>query len=125
MRVLLDTHALLWWLTDDPALSRRAHEVIADPDSVLFVSAASLWEISVKSAAGRIDTGDLNLPEEIASSGFLDLPINSHHAWQAGQLPRHHGDPFDRLLAAQALRERLVCVTRDKAFARYGVPVLW
>lgn len=125
MRVLLDTHALLWWLTDDPALSRRAHEVIADPDSVLFVSAASLWEISVKSAAGRIDTGDLNLPEEIASGGFLDLPINSHHAWQAGQLPRHHGDPFDRLLAAQALRERLVCVTRDKAFARYGVPVLW
>jgi len=125
MRVLLDTHALLWWLTDGPDLSKPAREVIADPDSVVFVSAVSLWEISVKSAAGRIDTGTVDLPEEVASGGFLDLPINSHHAWQAGQLPRHHGDPFDRLLAAQALRERLVCVTRDDAFAEYGVPVLW
>jgi len=125
MRVLLDTHALLWWLTDDPNLGESAREVIADPDSVVFVSAASLWEISVKSAAGRIDTGDVNLPEEVATGGFLDLPINSRHAWQAGQLPRHHGDPFDRLLAAQALGERLVCVTRDPTFAEYGVPVLW
>jgi len=125
MRILLDTHALLWWLTDDPALGKSAREVISDPDSVVFVSAVCLWEISVKSAAGRIDTGNVDLPDEITSAGFLDLPINGFHAWQAGQLPRHHGDPFDRLLAAQALRERLVCVTRDPAFANYGVTEIW
>lgn len=127
MKVLLDTHALLWWLTDDPALGSRAREVIADPETTAFVSAASIWEIGVKRAAGRLAIADdVDLPAAIAEGGFLDLPMSSRHAWEAARLPRHHADPFDRMLIAQARMERLVCVTRDPAFRDYeGVPTLW
>ncbi|NKB86619.1 MAG: PIN domain-containing protein [Acidobacteria bacterium] len=125
MRVLLDTHTVLWWLTDSPQLSARARRLITNGGTVAFVSAASLWEISIKESAGRLDTGEVDLPEEFAHANFLDLAISGRHAWEAGRLPRHHGDPFDRIIAAQALAEGLVCVTRDESIGRYGVPVYW
>lgn len=125
IRLLLDTHAFVWWLTDDPALGEKAREAIADPGAVVYVSAASIWEIAIKAQLGRIDILDADLVAEIAANDFAELPIAARHADRAGRLPPHHADPFDRMLVAQAQLEGLVCVTRDPTFEAYGVPVLW
>ena len=125
MRLLLDAHTFLWWLADDDALAAAARSAIADPDSVVFVSAATIWEIAIKANLGRIDVGDADLIDEIVVNVFVELPITARHARVAGSLPRHHDDPFDRMLVAQAQLEGLTCVTRDAAFARYDVAVLW
>jgi PIN domain nuclease of toxin-antitoxin system len=124
VRLLLDTHALLWWLADDPKLGRAAREAIADPAALVHVSAASLWEIAIKANLGKLDLGDADLAAEIPANGFVELPIAARHALAAGALPRHHDDPFDRMLVAQAQLEDLVVVTRDSTFAAYGVSVL-
>ncbi len=123
-RFLVDTHALLWWLTDDPALSQHARDAIADPAGEPLVSSASVWEIAIKRALGRLTTPD-DLPERVSESGFGWLPVTATHAWHVRDLPLHHRDPFDRLLAAQALLERLAVVTADSQFADYGVDALW
>ena len=122
MRLLLDTRALLWWLADE-GLSERAREAVADPANLVAVSAASAWEISIKRALGKLAAPD-NLDHQLAAGGFEPLPISVAHAVTAGHLPRHHEDPFDRMLIAQALAEGLTVVTRDKRFDDYGIPLL-
>jgi len=122
VRLLLDTHVLLWWLADED-LSTQAREAIADPANLAVVSAASAWEISIKKALGKLAAPD-DLEHQVHAGGFLPLPISIAHAVAAGQLARHHEDPFDRMLIAQAFAEGLTIVTHDKRFGDYGVPLL-
>lgn len=123
-RLLLDTHVLLWWLTDDAALSAPARDELAEPTNEPLVSAASVWEIAIKRSLGKLTAPD-DLPDRIVEQGFLWLPVNAAHAWQVRNLPLHHRDPFDRLLVAQALTERLPIITTDARFHDYGVEVRW
>jgi PIN domain nuclease of toxin-antitoxin system len=125
VRLLLDTHAYLWWLEDDSQLSAGVRSAIADPASLVYVSAASVWEIAIKATLGRIEVGDADLVSEIEASDFLELPISARHAQAAGTLPRHHDDPFDRMLIAQAQLEGLTCATRDPSFTSYDISTLW
>ena len=122
MRLLLDTHALLWWLDADPRLDPAAVSAIGDADTVM-VSAASAWEIAIKQALGKL-TGPDDLAGELVTNGFTPLPITVAHASTAGALPPHHPDPFDRMLVAQARLEGLTLVTRDPRLADYGVALL-
>jgi PIN domain nuclease of toxin-antitoxin system len=123
VRLLLDTHVLLWWLADDPTLSRGARDAIADGESVVAVSAASAWEISIKRAAGRLEA-PADLEAHLEKHRFVRLPITIAHALRAGALPTHHDDPFDRVLVAQAELEGLTIVTRDENIGRYAVATL-
>lgn len=125
MKLLLDSHTYLWWLSDGPELSAAARAALADPANLVLVSAASIWEIEIKRALGRLDAGSADLVAEIEANRFGELPILSRHAAAAAKLPRHHEDPFDRMLIAQSQLEGLVCVTPDPAFEAYGVPCLW
>jgi PIN domain nuclease of toxin-antitoxin system len=122
VRLLLDTHALLWWLADE-GLSAPARDAIAEPANLVAVSAASAWEISIKKALGKLVAPD-DLEQQVQAGGFVALPISIAHAVAAGALNRHHEDPFDRMLIAQALAEGLTIVTRDKRFNDYGVALL-
>ena len=124
MNLLLDTHVFLWWLADDPALDAEARQAIRDPAAIVHVSAASLWEISIKEALGKLDVESADLAAEVPANGFVELAISGRHALAAGALPRHHDDPFDRMLVAQASLEGLTLVTRDPAMAAYEVSVL-
>lgn len=121
--LLLDTHAFLWWRINDPRLSVPAREAITSA-SLVFVSAASAWEAAIKSALGR-----LSIPEPFAKgvddSGFRRLTIAFEHAAAAAGLPRHHADPFDRMLVAQALLEGCTLVTHDQLLSPYGVSIVW
>jgi PIN domain nuclease of toxin-antitoxin system len=123
-RLLLDTHALLWWLADDPALSRRARDAIAEPANEPIVSAASVWEIAIKRSLGKL-TAPEDLPKLISEQGFGWLAVEAAHAWHVRELPAHHRDPFDRILIAQALVERLPIVTNDARFDCYGIALHW
>jgi PIN domain nuclease of toxin-antitoxin system len=125
VRLLLDTHAYLWWLQDAPRLSSAAREAVAEPGSLVFVSAATVWEMAIKQALGRIDPAGADLVAEIEANDFVELPIAGRHAQAAGVLPRHHDDPFDRMLIAQARLEGLTCVTLDASFAAYDVATIW
>ncbi len=125
MKLLLDSHAFLWWLADAPELSRSARASVANPENMVLVSSATVWEIEIKRALGRLEAGSADLVDEIEANGFGELPIRARHAVAAARLPRHHEDPFDRMLLAQSQVEGLVCVTRDPAFEPYGVPCLW
>lgn len=127
MRLLLDTHALLWWLLDDPALPGRARRAIEKAE-VVYVSSASVSEIAVKQRLGKLPERSLSvaeLPELIAQCRFAPLPITDRHAAGVAALPHHHRDPFDHLLIAQSQAEKLVLVTRDERFATYGVRTRW
>ena len=124
MKVLLDTHAFLWWLGDDPTLSPAAREAIRNPDALVHVSAASIWEIAIKVTLGRLDVQDSDCAAEIEANGFVELAITARHAQTAGALPRHHDDPFDRMLIAQAQLENLVLITHDRRLRRYGTPIV-
>ena len=119
-RLLLDTHAFVWWLSDVSELAEGARSAIADPRNDIFVSAITGWEIAVKRARGRMTAPD-NLTAMVEEKGFTHLPLTFFHAEQAGVLPMHHRDPFDRMLVAQAQVEGLVLVTRDDRIPRYGV----
>ena len=128
MRLLLDTHALIWWLLGDPGLSRNARGGIADDDNEVFISAVSAWEISTKYRIGKLPAAAIfaaDVAGAAASQGFDELPINLHHGQLAGSLPGPHRDPFDRMLAAQALLADLVLVSNETMFDRYGVRRLW
>ncbi|MDQ7048616.1 MAG: type II toxin-antitoxin system VapC family toxin [Enterobacterales bacterium] len=121
--LLLDTHAILWWLSDAPQLGELARKTIADPQNLVYVSAASIWEMSIKSAMGKLKVSD-DLDSIIEEEGFIPLPISLYHGKQAGRLPKHHHDPFDRMLIAQAQAEGLQLVTKDKQIALYGIDLL-
>lgn len=122
MNLLLDTHALLWWLADSD-LTALAVEAIADPENVVMVSAISVWEIGIKRSLGKLAAPE-GLIDVITDSGFEPLPIAFSHARAAGALPPHHRDPFDRMLIAQAMTDGLHVVTRDVAFEAYDVKTL-
>lgn len=128
MRLLLDTHTLLWWLDGDRRLSRRARQAIADPDNAVVVSAASAWEIATKARIGKlpgaIDVA-ADIPGCLMQQQFQSLDITVLHAQRAGRLPGDHRDPFDRMLIAQAQIEDLPVVTNDVIFDKYGVSRLW
>jgi PIN domain nuclease of toxin-antitoxin system len=119
MRLLLDAHALLWWLADDPALSRDARDLIADPTNEVIVSAATVWEIAIKRAIGKLDAPD-GLAAALERSGFIEAPVTAADAERAGGLEAIHRDPFDRMMVAQAGRLRAIVVTRDPIFVLYG-----
>jgi len=110
-------------LSEDPTLSRAARTAIASSDADVSVSAASAWEISIKRASGKLTAPD-DLSEQLAHHRFTPLPITVGHAMTAGSLPRHHDDPFDRMLVAQAHLERMTLVTRDSRIGLYGVPII-
>jgi PIN domain nuclease of toxin-antitoxin system len=119
VRLLLDTHVLLWWLANHPSLTERLRSEIVEAEAV-FVSAASAWEIAIKQSAGRLDpTGELG--DQLQRHHFEPLTITVAHALTAGGLPRLHNDPFDRMLVAQAMLEELTLVTTDARIARYEV----
>ena len=121
MRLLLDTHVLLWWLSDDRKLATSGRQIIANPNNDVFVSSASVWEISIKTALGRLEIELDDLENAIARNGFRSLPIGFRHAITAGRLPAVHRDPFDRMLVAQASVEELRIVSHDRVFERYGL----
>ncbi|MBV9303149.1 MAG: type II toxin-antitoxin system VapC family toxin [Acidobacteriaceae bacterium] len=128
MQALLDTHALLWWLSDDPALTKAARRIIAETRNTVFVSAASAWEIATKVRLGKLPTAaDLatDFTGQIVREGFQILPISGEHAIRAGLLPGSHKDPFDRMLIAQAQAENVPIVSNEIRFDSYGVRRLW
>ncbi len=128
VNILLDSHALLWWLDDDPRLSRRARSLIADAENGVYVSAASVWEIAIKVALGKLADRDgavPRLPSILVERGMSALPILPAHAVEAARLPLEHRDPFDRMLVAQGRLEHLAVVTNDAQFKRYDVKTLW
>ncbi len=125
MRLLLDTHALIWALADPDRLPRPVRSAIESPRNLVFVSAASAWEIAIKSALGKIDFPLETLPSALETTHFAELPIGVRHAIRLKQLPRRHRDPFDRILIAQALVEALAVVTSDPVFRQYPVKSFW
>jgi PIN domain nuclease of toxin-antitoxin system len=128
MKALIDTHVFLWWNTEDAQLSPRARKIIADGKNEIFLSAASAWEIAIKTAKGR-----LVLPEEpalyvtsrMSLHRFQPLPVQISHALRVYELPPHHADPFDRLLVAQCQMESLALITKDEEIRRYEVETIW
>jgi PIN domain nuclease of toxin-antitoxin system len=128
MRLLLDTHALLWFIGNDAQLSAVAHDSIENAAHEKFVSAASLWEIALKLSLGKLKLprpfGDV-FPSQLEVNGFELLPISCAQLSQLAALPFHHRDPFDRLLIAQALADGMTIVTRDTAFSHYPVKIAW
>jgi PIN domain nuclease of toxin-antitoxin system len=127
MRLLLDTHALLWWVANDARLSETADELLNDESHEVFVSAASAWEVATKARIGKLFPGPLaqDFASEIARQGFLPLPVTLEHGQRAGSLPGPHRDPFDRMLIAQAQAENLHLVSNEQIFDRYGVVRVW
>lgn len=121
--LLLDTHVFLWWRTNDPQLNTDAREAVATAP-IVFVSAASAWEAAIKIAMGRLRLSE-PFSQGVDHSGFRRLAITFEHAEAAAALPRHHGDPFDRMLVAQAQLEGCTLVTHDQLLRPYGVATLW
>lgn len=128
MKLLLDTHCFLWWILDNPSLSQTARDAIAEGGNGLYWSAASSWELSIKYALGRLplpEPPEWFFPPELIRHRVASLPIADEHAFQAGQLPVHHRDPFDRMLVAQSRAESMVLVSNDAILRRYDVELLW
>ena len=128
MRLLLDTHTLLWWLDGDRRLSRRARTAIADEDNLVLVSAASAWELATKARLGKLP-GAVDVATDVAGclsrQGFQELPITVHHAQRAGSLKIEHRDPFDRMLIAQSQMEDLPIVSNEGLFDGFGIDRIW
>jgi PIN domain nuclease of toxin-antitoxin system len=123
MKLLLDTHILLWWLDDHPRLGTSAREHIADRRNAVYFSAASIWEASIKEAKGLLKLSN-DFDSRLSSESFLPLPVTHHHGRKGGILPPIHKDPFDRLLVAQCLLEGMTLITGDALLADYGIPVI-
>jgi PIN domain nuclease of toxin-antitoxin system len=118
---LLDTHILLWWLDDNPRLGRRSRSLIADPDTEVMVSLVSLWETAIKQRIGKMQSGPADILPRLPELGFNLLPITEGHLLALADLGKHHGDPFDHLLLAQAVVEGAAIITADRALPLYGV----
>lgn len=128
MRLLLDSHAFLWWIADSSRLSEKARDLIGDDAHEVFVSAATAWEIATKYRLGKLPLPELtafDMSGTIASQGFEELPVGVQDAVLAGRLPGPHRDPFDRMLMAQSLVHGLALVSREAVFDQYGVTRLW
>jgi len=127
VKVLLDTHALLWWVERAARLSPAARRALENAENIVLVSAATAWEIAIKSAAGKLQAGPLvtDFQGQLEEEGFAELPISAGHAVRAGLLPGPLRDPFDRMLIAQAQAENLTIISRDAQFDRYAVPRVW
>lgn len=123
MRLLLDAHTLLWWLGNDATLSVAARVAIASPANDVLVSAATVWEIAIKRALGKLSAPP-GIAAVLAAEGFSELPVDGVDGEAAASLPAHHRDPFDRMIVAQAQRHGLTIVTRDPRFVPYGPPTL-
>lgn len=128
MRVILDTHAFLWWLDGDKRMSKRARSLVSNEGTEVLVSAATAWEISIKAASGKLP-GALDVAADvlgcIRAQGFVPLDLTVLHAQRAGSLPPIHGDPFDRALISQALLEGVPILSGDEVFDGYGVTRIW
>lgn len=128
MKILLDTHAFIWWAVGDARLSKAAADAIADPENGVFLSSASVWEIIIKSRLGKLilpEPVEQFIPRELATSHIAALSITHAHALRVSQLPDLHNDPFDRMLIAQALAETMTIASRDENVRRYPVATLW
>lgn len=128
MKALLDTHAFIWWVTDDARLSSTAHGIIADESNVLFLSAASAWEIVIKVRLGKLnlpEPPETYIPSRLTMNRFESLPIQMVHALQVVNLPDFHRDPFDRIIIAQSQVEKMPIVTVDTKITQYPVNVIW
>ncbi len=128
MKVLLDTHVFLWWITDDPKLSSRAREIMSNIENELYLSAASGWEISIKVQIGRLklpDEPQRFIHSQMRTNAIQSLPILMNHALHVSTLPDHHRDPFDRLLIAQAQLEGFPILSADPQMAKYQIEAIW
>lgn len=128
MRVILDTHAFLWWITDDPQLSLHARDIMGDGDNELFLSVASGWEIAIKAGLGRLrlpNRADRFVPEQLTRNRIQSLPIEMSHVLHVTRLPDIHRDPFDRLIIVQSILEKMPILTCDDQIARYKVKSVW
>ncbi len=128
MRALLDTHAFLWWISDDRRLSNRSREIIGDGRNELFFSVASGWEISIKAGLGRLDVpGNLEsfIADQLSRNAIWGLPIYLRHALHTRTLPDHHRDPFDRILVSQAVLEEMSLLSADPQIPSYPIEVIW
>lgn len=127
MRLLLDTHAFIWFATDDAQLGTAAALAIAEPDNQVLLSSASVWEMAIKASLGKLLLGAplASIVAAAEARGIMPLPVSAAHALRVETLAFYHRDPFDRLLIGQALEDQLVIATCDEAFRSYGVPLLW
>jgi PIN domain nuclease of toxin-antitoxin system len=128
VRLLLDTHAFLWWVMDDPRLSGPARQVLGEAANEVWLSAASALEVAMKAQRGRLrlpQAPERFVPRQLQANGFHPLPIRIEHALRVGSLPEHHRDPFDRLLIAQAVEDSLTIVTMDPRFRKYAIKTIW
>ena len=128
MTLLMDTHVFLWWITDQPRVSPTARNAISDPDNRVLLSAASGWEIAIKSALGRLELPAPPakfIPQQMRQNSFEALPVSMYHALEVHALPAHHRDPFDRLLIAQSRSEAAPLISGDRALAAYDVEIVW
>lgn len=128
MNVLLDTHAFLWWVTDDSQLSSTAKATIADPANTVYLSVVSAWEIIIKEQSGKLslpEPPETYIPSRLISNRFISLDVQMQHVLQIGSLPSFHRDPFDRLLIAQSQIENIPLLTVDHLISQYPVNVIW
>ena len=125
MRLLLDTHVLLWIFLEPNRLPPRVAEAIRTPRNEVYVSAVSTWEIAIKAGLGRVEVPFEELETTLADTGVVELPVTIAHTLLVRDLPDHHRDPFDRLLVAQALAEAMTLVTHDHAIRDYAIPTMW
>ena len=128
MRLLLDTHAFLWWVDDNRRLSRKARSAIASREHTCYLSLASVWEMAIKASMDRLSLPsgvDRFVSEQLAANEFEALPIDLRHSGEVARLPFHHRDPFDRLLIAQAMAEGMSILGADSAFDAYAITRLW
>jgi len=128
VKLLLDTHALLWWILDTKELSRKARAAITSLNNEIYVSAATAWEIATKSRIGKLPSAEPfvhSMAESVDKLGFRELAISIDHAQRAGLLPGHHRDPFDRVLIAQAQAENLTLISNELIFDDYHIRRLW
>lgn len=128
MRLLLDTHAFLWFINGDESLSRRTRLLIQEAGNDILISIATLWEIAIKNSLNKLELSqpfEVLIPRELSNNEFTQLPITVDHLIQLGNLPLHHRDPFDRLLIAQSLYEQVPLISKDNEFDKYGLERIW